>query len=224
MKKSVVAAHTHKRYSFACRSSSFTVIEIVIVVFLISILTAAASIYIPQLIIKAQTQKAAEDLRAIADAALRYHTDTGEWPQWPRTVSNANMLGAGFIDNRRFSYWGGTLSPHPRWQGPYLESWPYHPWTKDRTDQTSYQWDRRMSIVTPGECHYMIEVSLAYITNTARRLYITRLLDKIIDQGDGPCAGYFRGDRWQCPNWSSWPYYLIAPRQPSDTVGGACTT
>jgi hypothetical protein len=36
------------------------------------------------------------------------------------------------------------------------------------------------------------------------------MIDKAIDDGDGPCNGTFRGDPNTCPNWSGWPFYWVA--------------
>lgn len=204
------------------KQKTFSILEIIIVLSVSALLAGVTFIYVPKLIIKTQTLKAAEDLRTIGDAAMRYYADTGQWPQWPRTIWGG-MLGDGFLNARRYQYGGAAMTDAPRWQGPYLDTWPYHPWTKLRTDTTAYQWDRRRDIVSSGDCHYIIEVSLNYITDAQRRTYITQLLDDIIDGGDGPCAGKFRGDRGSCPAWTRWPFYVVAQRVSGENIGNGCT-
>ena len=181
--------------------TGFTLIELLVVIAIIAILAATIAPNAFRAIEKAQVQKAVLDLKALATAARQYYADTGQWP----APVNSPPFGAGFLTDD-----DGAGTPVPGWDGPYLERWPSHPWSRQVADQTTYQWDHKdVDASSPG-LEWTIEVGLADLPQD-RRNYIAGLIDKAVDAGDGPCAGIFRA---YCPpgpaDWAGWPKYVAA--------------
>ena len=187
--------------------------ETVIMVFTLTFLMGMLIISVQKMIVKAQVVKAVEDFRVIADAATRYHQDTGQWPWWGISADKS-LWGMGFTKNNGGGS-DGTPAPIARWDGPYLESWIAHPWSKEATDSTMYQWDDTIKCFRNSVRCYMVEMSMSYMAQT-RRNYIANLIDRAIDNSDGPCNGTFRGDpsynvgNGVCKDWSGWPFYWVA--------------
>ena len=185
--------------NISCQKKSFTLIELIVVIAIIAILAAIIAPNAFRAIEKAQVSKAVEDMKAIGTAALRCYTDTGRFPP----AVNNPPYGAGFLTND-----DGNGNPIPGWDGPYLERWPSHPWCKKTIDPTTYQWDYK-DADSDGVNEWCVEIGLGDV-NSTRRNYIATLIDKNIDNGDGPCAGLFRA---YCPpgpnNWATWPKYIV---------------
>ena len=177
--------------------AGFTLIELIVVIAIIAILAAIIAPNAYRAIEKAQVQKAIADMKAIGKAALQHYADTGRYPP---AVDNP-PYGAGFLTND-----DGSGNPVPGWDGPYLEQWPSHPWSKKVVDPTTYQWDYK-DVQTDGFDDWTVEIGLGDV-NATRRNYIAGMIDKFIDAGDGPCAGLFQGYP-PCNQWATWPKYIV---------------
>ena len=179
----------------------FTLIELLIVLALIGIVAAIALPNTQRAIDQAKVQKAVAELKAIEEAAIEHHVDTGRWPPPIETPP----YGAGFLTDD-----DGQGQPVPGWHGPYLKRWPRNPWSHQAA--TGYQWDQKEVDLSMNGLEWIAEIGLADLPPD-RRNSIADMLDRIIeDGGDGPCAGAFRAS---CPpgpaEWAAWPSYVVAP-------------
>jgi general secretion pathway protein G len=179
----------------------FTLVELIVVIAIIAILAAIIAPNAFRAIEKANVQKAIRDIKTMASAAMQHYSGTGRWPP----PINTPPYGAGFLTND-----DGSGNPVAGWDGPYLEKWPYHPWSRESRDATTYQWDHKdVATEVPG-LEWTIEIGLSDLSQ-GRRDYIAGMIDKTLDNEDGPCAGTFRA---YCPpgpgHWAGWPKYIAA--------------
>lgn len=95
------------------QKKAFTLIELLIVIAIAVIISAAL---VPLFSITkqdAKMAKASSELDAIRTACIHFHQDTGQWPTTDATS------GADLLDNSR------SLVD---WEGPYLDGWADDPW------------------------------------------------------------------------------------------------
>jgi len=179
------------------RINSFTLTEMCIVLAMLGILALFISLRLFNSIEEANVTKAVQDIYNIASAGRRHYSDTGAWPAWPHTPA-ASDYGRSFVTN------DDNLA---HWEGPYLESWPDHPWSRVSINEKTYQWDDQ-DVDGDGTNELVVEIGLNDLTQV-RRNSIARMIDRAIDRGDGACAGKFRNFPAQCPDWEGWPKYVV---------------
>jgi len=91
---------------------SFTLIELMVVIAIISVLASMLAFKFFNSIEKGRISELMRDYREIKTAALSYYADTSNWP----ANNNASVS---LVQNDMVS----------GWHGPYLDSWPHHnPW------------------------------------------------------------------------------------------------
>ncbi len=90
----------------------FSLMELILVIAIMAILTAAMVPMFKVNRLQAQTSKANADLDAIKSAAMLYQSDTGAWPA-------ARSDGIGLVTNDNVA----------NWNGPYLDAWRNDPWS-----------------------------------------------------------------------------------------------
>jgi len=99
------------------KGKSFTLIELIVVIAIISTLAAIITPNIFRAIKKAQISRTIESFEVIKAATLHYYTDTGQWVPSHYII---NDTGPFFQDN-------GV----PGWGGPYLERYEKSPLVQD---------------------------------------------------------------------------------------------
>jgi prepilin-type N-terminal cleavage/methylation domain-containing protein len=112
--------------NLAKNAMAFTLVEVMIVVGIISILSAIAIPFFSKIRHEAQVKEAESSLEIMASAVLQLAWDTGEWPgglaRAETHSEEAWYLGGGDV---------GLLSQDGRfseWKGPYLAEVPLDPW------------------------------------------------------------------------------------------------
>lgn len=63
------------------KKSGFTLIEILIALFIVAILAGGVAYYVPGYIDKAKTRRARIDLKVISSGIIEYNVDIGQYPQ-----------------------------------------------------------------------------------------------------------------------------------------------
>ena len=91
---------------------SFTLIELVVVLLVISILTVAVVPAAFRALERSRVSAAIADYRSIRAAAINYYSHTASWP----------------LDNSGPSYFLSNTGGLATWDGPYLDKWPMGKW------------------------------------------------------------------------------------------------
>lgn len=126
------------------RVRAFTLLEIMVVVGIISILTAIAIPFFSKIRQDAQIKEAESNLEIMASAVLQLAWDTGEWPGGLDRAGThsreAWYLGGGDV---------GLLKQDGRfdeWKGPYLAEVPLDPWKMPYFFDPDYRVDGKMRV------------------------------------------------------------------------------
>ena len=110
------------------RKSGFTLVEVLVVVAIVGLLAAMATLAISKVMDGSRQKTAESELEIIGDAILRLAWDTGTWPngngrQTPGTsgIADLSATSAGLFGN------DGTY-PTELWSGPYYGHNTVDPW------------------------------------------------------------------------------------------------
>lgn len=173
------------------KGKTFTLTELIVVIAIISILTAILAPNAFQSIEKAKVAKVERDLKSFETAAVSYYTDTGGWPP-----DSTNWFSS---DEEAFFITG--LNQPSSWKGPYLEKWPDPPWhcqfTYNGSDMKgSYDWDYWVDWSYWGSVPAGTETcgaSVSCVPQSAALVADQHLDDGTISSGDVRWSGSYAG-------------------------------
>lgn len=129
----------------------FTLVEIIIVVAIVGLLAALASLWLTKVMNNSRIKTADTELNLISGAILEMAWDTGKWPN---NVSRADAVGtAAAIEINGSALFSITNSLENKdWNGPYYEGAITDPWDQPYMFVSGYSVDgeRHFAVVSTG--------------------------------------------------------------------------
>ena len=117
----------------------FTLIELMVVIAIIGVLAATATLAMTGYIRQARIIKATAEIEMILKALILLETDTNQWPGHQETgrvhIADENEL---WDLNDPSAGLAATDGGFPHWNGPYLPSVPRDPWGNNYFFDTDY--------------------------------------------------------------------------------------
>lgn len=190
----------------------FTLIELIVVIAIIAVLASIVAPSAFKAIEKAKVSKFVGDYKTIKASSYALYADIGTFPCHYENLGPILQTGGTRSQDQGFSCDHRTQYPIarniPDWDGPYIERMPKPPWKV--LGNVIYYWQD--SVVEAGKDCWGGQTYFYCIT-PGFPISAQQRIDVVVDGGDGPTAGYIRGESCGAGNaWSEtcfWPEFTM---------------
>lgn len=173
--------------------AGFTLVELLVVIGIIALLATVGGYASLSIIRRTQAARFVSDFRKIEQAWNVWRLDSKQvFPKEdvfypvPPNPSRGCYQDEPFISETDLITNKSSIS---QWHGPYLDAIP-------RTIfNTEYQYDNDEDVYVSGNCatqNHGVNIVVPFCSDNSRVMYLTAIIDKAIDGGDGRCSGRFK--------------------------------